>query len=209
MNVRFVAPLVSALCLAALSSHAETRKPARPRAPQSHVALTKKPNLVVTSVDRPKRDYEAETYSGVALDDAYARDRGLDKGLVRMVFEKQSRATFRVPHERIKKLVAFVVADDASQARLATGRPPLLTVGTSSPGLATDRVDVLDTDAGVIAIETITLNAGIFTTSDVYVFQKGASLEQRIGALKDVPLVLRERITEALTLAERASVRSQ
>lgn len=124
---------------------------------------------VLETVEKPTVDYQAEVYSGVPLDDPYARERGVDKGLVKMVFEKQRKLAFRVAHERIKKRVRF------------TGEGPK------------DHVDVIDTDDGFVVVETTTSNAGIFTSSDVYVFTKNTSLEQRLA------MVTRERVRQAMT----------
>lgn len=124
---------------------------------------------VLESVERPTLDYQAEVYSGVPLDDPYARERGVDKGLVKMVFEKQRRLAFRVAHERIKKRVRF------------TGEGPK------------DHVDVIDTEDGFVVVETTTSNAGIFTSSDVYVFAKNTTADQRLA------MVTRERVRQALT----------
>jgi hypothetical protein len=124
---------------------------------------------VLESVEKPAVDYQAEVYSGVPLDDPYARGRGVDKGLVRMVFQKQRKLAFRVAHERIKKRVRY------------TGEGPK------------DHVDVLDTEDGFVVVETTTSNAGIFTTSDVYLFAKNTTVEQRLA------MVTRERVRQAMT----------
>lgn len=141
----------------------------KPAAVVKPVALVMTPSVtVLESVEKPTVDYQAEVYSGVPLDDPYARERGLDKGLVKMIFDKQRRPAFRVAHERIKKRVRF------------TGEGPR------------DHVDVIDTEDGFVVVETTTSNAGIFTSSDVYVFAKGATLEQRLA------LVTRERVRQAM-----------
>lgn len=148
---------------------------------------------IVETVEKPSADYQAEIYSGVALDDAYAKDRGLAKGLVLMVFEKQRRPAFRVPHDKIKKVVRFVAED---------GAPVMLVKAVASP--ARTKIDVLETDDGWVAVETVTSNGGIFTTSDVYAFAKGASLDQRLAALGNVPAIARERLRKALVMAVSA-----
>jgi hypothetical protein len=123
---------------------------------------------ILETVEKPTVDYQAEVYSGVPLDDPYARERGVDKGLVRMVFEKQRKLAFRVAHERIKKRVRF------------TGDGPR------------DHVDVLETEDGFVVVETMTSNAGIFTSSDVYVFAKNTTADQRLA------MVTRERVRQAM-----------
>lgn len=149
------------------------------------------PVTLLESKVKPTLDYEAEVYAGVALDDSYARERGLSKGLVSMVFEKQRRGAFRVPHEKIKRLWRFAVED---------GAPVLLVKTNASPPKT--KIDVLETDDGVFAIETVTSSGGIFTTSDVYTFAKGTSLDQRLGALSNAPATSRERLRRALSLAK-------
>lgn len=149
---------------------------AKGKAPSKKPAAVVKPVIAVTTpsvsvletVERPNVDYQADVYSGVPLDDPYARERGLDKGLVKMVFEKQRRLAFRVARERIKKRVRF------------TGEGPR------------DHVDVIDTEDGFVVVETTTSSSGIFTSSDVYVFPKGATMDQRLA------LVTRERVRQAM-----------
>lgn len=150
-------------------------------------------DVTVVSTDaKPSADYQAETYSGVPLDGAYAKERGLGKGLVWMVFEKQRRGTFRVPKEKLRRVVRLA-ADDVA---------PVMIVKAATT--ARTRIDVVETTEGAIAVESVTANAGIFTTSDVYVFAKGASLEQRIAQLAKVPPATRARLTRALRLAASA-----
>lgn len=143
------------------------KKPAAPVV-KPVVAVVSPALSVLESVEKPAVDYQAEVYSGVPLDDAYARERGVDKGLVRMVFEKQRKLAFRVAHERIKKRVRF------------SGEGPR------------DHVDVIDTEDGFVVVETTTSNAGIFTSSDVYVFAKNTTMEQRLA------MVTRERVRQAM-----------
>jgi hypothetical protein len=145
---------------------------------------------IVASTATPNADYEAEVYSGVPLDGAYARERGLGKGLVWMVFEKQRRAAFRVPHEKIRKLVRLV-ADDVA---------PVMVVKTSP--VARTKIDVLETQDGLVVVETVTANAGIFTTSDVYVFPRGAAVDARLAS---VAPAARERVRHAVALAQSAA----
>ncbi len=149
--------------------------------------------VVVESVVRPKTDYQAEVYSGVPLEDRYARERGLDKGLVLMVFEKQRRAAYRVPHEKIRKHVRLAPTQAAAPVVVASLRPsaPVRTI-------AHDRVDVLATDDGIVVVDTTTTSAGIFTTSDVYAFPNGTSPEQRLAMLAPIPPLPRERVRRAL-----------
>jgi hypothetical protein len=155
--------------------------------------------VIVETVKAPTVDYEAEVYSGVPLTDAYARDRGLSNGLVRMVFEKQRRTAFRIPHDKIKRVVRLAEASSADVA--ITKRGPFVPV-VAARNVPRDRIDIIETDGGFIAIETATTNAGIFTTSDVYVFARGATFDQRIAALASLDAGSRERLRNALTLAK-------
>lgn len=183
---------VSISLAGARESAAQTKGKAAkaPKTPPAAPAQAWSPVTLLESKVKPTLDYEAEVYAGVALDDSYARERGLSKGLVSMVFEKQRRPTFRVPHEKIKRLWRFAVED---------GAPVLLVKTNASPPKT--KIDVLETDDGVFAIETVTSSGGIFTTSDVYTFGKG-SLDQRLGALANAPAASRERMRRALTLAK-------
>lgn len=189
------AVLLDAGASAAAPRRARKAQPRPQRAPSAAPAPAPRRTLVlVEAVDKVATDYQAEIYSGVGLDDPYAKDRGLEKGLVLMVFEKQRRAAFRVPHEKIKKLVRLVAED---------GAPVMLVKAAASP--ARTKIDVLETDTGWVAIETATTNGGIFTTSAVYVFPKNASLADRLAAVAAAPPVSRERLREALTRAQSAS----
>ena len=150
---------------------APSKKPnaAKPVVPVVAVAPPAPSISVLESVEKPAIDYQAEVYSGVPLDDPYAKERGVDKGLVLMVFEKQRKLAVRVARETIKKRVRF------------SGEGPR------------DHVDVIDTDDGFVVVETTTSNAGIFTSSAVYVFPRSTTLEQRLA------LVTRERVKLAMT----------
>lgn len=147
------------------------------------------PLVVSATLLAPTTDYQAETYAGVPLDGAYAKERGLGKGLVYMVFERQRRPAFRVGHDRITKVVRFV---EAAQVNVVLAKSTTAT-----------RVDVLDTKDGIVVIEMSTTNAGIFTTSDVYVFPSSATPTQRNSALDRMAPATRERIRAALAIALR------
>lgn len=192
--LRFASVLFVFVSLAAVRESAAQSKGKAAKAPAKTTPPTASQGSPVTLLEskvKPTLDYEAEVYAGVALDDSYARERGLSKGLVSMVFEKQRRGAFRVPHEKIKRLWRFAVED---------GAPVLLVKTNASPPKT--KIDVLETDDGVFAIETVTSSGGIFTTSDVYTFAKGASLDQRLGAIANAPAASRERLRRALTLAK-------
>lgn len=145
---------------------------------------------VLETTAKPSGDYQAEVYSGVPLDGDYAKQRGLSKGLVLMVFEKQRRAAFRVPREKIKKLVRLL-ADDVA---------PVMVVKTAPT--ARTKIDVLDTQDGIVVVETITANAGIFTTSDVYVLGRGAAIDERLARI--AAPTARDRVKRAVVLASAA-----
>ena len=160
--------LAMAVAVVLFAAPPKAKAPAKKPALKPVVAVVTPSVSVLESVEKPSVDYQAEVYSGVPLDDAYAKERGVDKGLVRLVFEKQRKLAFRVAHERIKKRVRF------------TGEGPR------------DHVDVIDTEDGFVVVETRTSNAGIFTSSDVYVFAKNTSVEQRLA------MVTRERVRQAM-----------
>ncbi|HEY8077835.1 MAG TPA: hypothetical protein VIF62_27100 [Labilithrix sp.] len=146
---------------------------------------------ILESSAKPAVDYEAEVYSGVPLDGTYAKERGLTKGLVWMVFEKQRRPAFRVSREKIRKVVRLV-ADDVA---------PVMVVKTTTASTPRTKLDVLDTQDGIVVVETVTANAGIFTTSDVYVFPRGAAIDAR---LVSVGPAARDRVKRAIALAQGA-----
>ncbi len=146
---------------------------------------------IVESTSKPSADYEAEVYSGVPLDGAYAKERGVSKGLVWMVFEKQRRPAFRVPREKIRKVVRLV-ADDVA---------PVMVVRTTTASTPRTKLDVLDTQDGLVVVETVNANAGIFTTSDVYVFPRGAAIDARLAS---VGPSARDRVKRAIAMAQGA-----
>ena len=189
-GARELSPSRSSTSLTKAMATTVTRKtkgmPAVASSPRGSLAL-------IESTERPRKDYEAEVYSGVPLDGAIAKERGVDKGLVTMVFAQQRRAGFRIAHDRIHHVVRFT---DGSQT--------VTLLRTSTTASTSDHVDVLDTEDGVIVVDTTASNAGIFVTSDVYTFVKGASLEQRVGALGHLPSLARIRVREALLAAEHA-----
>ena len=155
--------------------------------------------VVVESTLKPRADYEAEIYAGVPLDSPMAREQGFDGGLVYMAFEHHRRGTYRIGRDRIRRLV-----------RLASEERPALTTTQATAGhpltvRPRDHVDVLDTEDGVVVVDTSTQRAGIFTTSDVYVFPRNATLDQRVGAVENVRSPIRERLREALVAAEWAT----
>jgi hypothetical protein len=155
-------------------------------------------SLVVVESARPRSDYEAEIYSGVPLDGDLAKERGLDRGMVFMVFEQARRPAFRRAQAKIRRVIRLA-AEDRASALTVTGGP-----GTTKPAAtrpAREHVDVLDTEDGIIVVDTTTHTAGMFTTSDVYVFPRGATLDQRVGLLQTLPAP-RPHIREALVVAE-------
>ena len=178
---------------------------------------------ILESTSKPRSDYQAEVYAGTALDSPTAKARGLDKGLVSMVFERQQRPAFRVARDRIKRVVRLAPVDDASASALvrtsATASPrdgePSIAAGQAARtapgglvrGAPRGSIDVLDTEGGVILVDTTVHGAGLFVTSDVYTFAKNATLDQRIAALESVPSPARARLREALVAAEWAPLR--
>lgn len=190
----------------ARSPSRERREVAPPVTPKTKappvVAVKARPSgtlAVVESTGKPRADYEAEIYAGVALDTPLATERGLDRGLVRMVFEQERRPAFRVGRDRIHRVVRLA---GPSRAAIAVVRSDTTASARARP--AGDHIDVLDTERGVVLVDTLVESGGMFTTSDVYVFAEGATLDQRIAALEAVPAPVRDRLREALVLAEWA-----
>jgi len=159
-----------ALAISVLVAFAAPPKAKKPPKPVTAVVVEATSLVVLETIDKPAIDYQAETYSGVPLDDPYAKARGVDKGLVLIVFEKQRKVAFRIPKEKMKKVVRY-----------------------ASPNGPHDHIDVVDTQDGLVVIDTTTSNAGIFTSSDVYVFPKGSTLDQRLS------MVTNPRVRLALT----------
>ncbi len=94
-----------------------------------------------------KKDYEAEVFSGVPLTDTYAVDRGVNEGLVFLVFKHMRQVEeYVIPNEDISAVVQIRYDMDVY-----------------------DRTDVVFTQDNVVMVHTTTSNAGIFTSSDVYV----------------------------------------
>lgn len=169
-----------------------------PHGGSSTTALT-----IVESTGRPRADYEAEVYSGVPLDGSIAKERGFDKGLVTMVFERQKKGAFRVGRDQIRRVV-----------RLAPEERSIVVVTTSSAAAKArpkDHVDVLEMEEGiVIAVDTTVQSSGMFTTSDVYVFAKAATLDQRIARIESLhaaSAATKARLREALVAAEWAPIK--
>lgn len=93
------------------------------------------------------QDYMAEVFSGVPLTDTYAVERGVDRGLVSLVFENMRQVEeFVIPREDISVVLQIRYDMDVY-----------------------DRTDVVFTQENVVMVHTTTSNAGIFTSSDVYV----------------------------------------
>jgi hypothetical protein len=159
---------------------------------------------VVESTGRPRTDYEAEIYSGVPLDGSIAKERGFDKGLVTMVFERQKKGAFRVGKEHIRRVVRLA-PEERSLVVTTTG-------ASAAKARPKDHVDVLEMEEGmVIVVDTTNQSSGMFTTSDVYVFTKAATLDQRIGALETLVTtapMTKTRLREALVAAEWAPIKS-
>jgi hypothetical protein len=155
------------------------------------------PLAVVESTTKPKTDYEADVYSGVPLDTPFAKERGLDKGLVTMVFERQRRAAFRVGRDRVRRVVRLA-SDDRGLAIVRASTAPV-----SAAARPKDHLDVLDTEDGFVVVDTASAAGGMVTTSEIYAFPRTAvTLEQRVAVLEVVPSPAKERVREALVIAE-------
>ncbi|AKV01043.1 hypothetical protein AKJ09_07706 [Labilithrix luteola] len=219
--------ILCAVVFGSTVSLAEAPKGAAPRPASSSAKASKAPKggstapapsglVVIETILKPKADYQAETYSGVPLDDAYAKERGLNQGLVMMVFEKQRKPAFRLSHERISKIVHLVGEGLRAPVALTrtTAASPLTPVLLPPPGAAkdlpgapagfSDRVDVVESSEGTFVIETVTANAGIFTTSNIYAFPRTMGPGQRSAALERLAPATRTRVLNALTLAATA-----
>jgi hypothetical protein len=93
-----------------------------------------------------RKDYTAETQSGVPLTEPYAVTRGADKGLVHLMNQggRQIRR-YVIPRRLMRGIVT--IKYDAIEA---------------------DRADLIFTKAGLTLVHTYATNAGIFTASDVF-----------------------------------------
>lgn len=189
-----------------LGSPKATRLTARPVAsvtpktkaaptPTRVVATTAGRLGIVETTGRPRFDYEAEVYAGVPLDAPTAKERGLDKGLVRLVFQEQRRPAFRMARDRIRRVVRL-----AGEERVVS----LVRTSTAAVARPSDHVDVLETEDGVVVVDTVVHDSGMFVTSEIYTFARNATLDQRIGALEVLPVSARARVREALVAAEWA-----
>jgi hypothetical protein len=186
-------PKTSKSMTAALSS------PVTPKTKATPVALVNAAShglSLVENTSKPRTDYEADVYAGVPLDAAIAKERGVDKGLVTMVFERQRRPAFRIARDKIHRVVRLAAEDRAivSVMRSQAG----------SSARSKDHIDVLDTEDGVVVVDTSAQGVGMFVTSDVYTFAKGATLDRRIAALEVLAAPTRDRLREALVAAEWA-----
>jgi hypothetical protein len=171
--------------------------PQPPKGPQLRV-LDRAENFIA--------DYQAEVYSGVPLSDPYAKERGLERGLVWIAFTDERQLSFRVPKEKMKRLTRLVMDDEPKSPpgfALAASRslyPAAFTSPADTRSYPKDRVDVIDTSDGTIIVATTTSNAGIFTSSDVYLFPKNKNESELLRAAH-ISDVAREHLRAALTLA--------
>lgn len=143
--------------------------------------------IVVEATEKPRADYEAEVYAGAPLDTALAKALGIDRGLVHMVAKNERRSGFRIARESIHRIVRLGVADASASPSAHAPR---------------DHIDVIETEDGVVMVETLAHAGGMFASSAVHTFPRGASLDQRVGALPVSSA--RERLREALVVAEWA-----
>ncbi len=151
-------------------------------------------------------DYQAEVYSGVPLSDPYARERGLERGLVWLAFTDERQLSFRVPKEKMKRLTRLVMDDEPHAPpgfALAASRtlfPANFADPADTRSYPKDRVDVIDTSDGTVVVATTTSNAGIFTSSDVYLFPRGKS-EADLLKVARISDTAREHLRVALAVA--------
>ena len=177
-----------------------TAPPPTPRAPTLRV------------LDRTEAfgmDYQAEVYSGVPLSDPYARERGLERGLVWLAFSDDRQLSFRVPKEKMRRLTRLVMDDEPhappgfALAASRTLTPVNFAAPADTRSYPKDRVDVIDTTDATILVATTTSNAGIFTSSDVYLFPKGKSEADLLKAAR-ISDAAREHLRAALAIARAA-----
>jgi hypothetical protein len=91
-------------------------------------------------------DYRAEAGSSVKLTDAYAVQRGADKGLVTLMSQGgRHTKQYIIPHHLIRAIVSVKYDETVP-----------------------DRVDLVFTRGHLVLIHTSTADAGIFTESNVY-----------------------------------------
>jgi hypothetical protein len=212
----YIASIVAMSLMGLLQSDAAAapKKPAAKKAsatiqatPPRHVTDLR----VVSHAESFTTDYQADVYAGVPLSDPYARERGLEHGLVWMAFSNERQFAFRVPKEKMKSVVRMIVDDDArTPPGYALANKAFVPVtlsdlaGPPSPrAYPKDRVDVLSTADGTIVVLTSTANAGIFTSSDVYVFPPGTH-EADVALVAKAPAYHREHLKDALVLAHDA-----
>ncbi len=186
------------------------RKPPALKKTQSVVPAPAAPHAptlrVLERAETFSMDYQAEVYSGVPLSDPYARERGLERGLVWLAFTDERQLSFRVPKEKMKRLTRLVMEDEPRAPpgfALAASRtlvPANFAAPADTRSYPKDRVDVIDTTDGTVVIATTTSNAGIFTSSDVYLFPRGKGEAELLKAAR-ISDVAREHLRVALAMA--------
>jgi hypothetical protein len=93
-----------------------------------------------------RRDYAAESFSGLPDTDPYVVARGADKGLIHVMNANERRVKrYTIPHARIQAIV-----------RIKYDMAVL------------EKADLVFTDKNLVLIHTYQTNAGVFTGSDVY-----------------------------------------
>lgn len=203
--------VVALLGVCATSTAAGPKKPAAVKKTQS-VTPAPAPAPRLRVLDRAESfamDYQAEVYSGVPLSDPYARERGLERGLVWLAFTDERQLSFRVPKEKMRRLTRLVLDEEPrtppgfALAATRTPYPVSFADPADTRSYPKDRVDVIDTTDGTVLVATTTSNAGIFTSSDVYLFPKGKS-EAELLKTAHISDVAREHLRAALALARAA-----
>lgn len=136
------------------SSYAQSSGSSEPSDERSSIAITGIPSdiegidLIITcDPEAANRDYVTETFSSIPLTDTYALERGVDRGLVFLVYEDMRQIEeFVIPHEEISSVVQIRYDMDVY-----------------------DRTDVVFTQEKLVMVHSSTSNAGMFTRSDVFV----------------------------------------
>lgn len=105
--------------------------------------------FIIKSMTSPDRkDYIVETDSGVPDTSKYARDREVDKGLITLTSTNKRVHSFKIDRKKILAVVTLKYD---------------MTVY--------DKYDVVFAKDSIYFIHTFTTNAGIFTCSDVAIFE--------------------------------------
>ena len=103
--------------------------------------------IIIYDPNVANQDYVTKVSSSIPLTDTYAIERGADEGLVFLVFEDMRRVEeYVISHEDISAVVQIRYDMDVY-----------------------NETDIVFTQENVVMVHTSTSNAGIFTSSNVYI----------------------------------------